>query len=281
VVRNGHKDGRQRYLCHGCGKAFNETTGTAMSYSHSSEAVWTQVVSGTLDGVAISGTADALDLSREVVFNMRHKILLAMEAEEQIAPTVLGGVCELDETFVLESMKGSKLPDGYWREPRKHGAEAQKRGLSNEQVCICAGVARGEGAVSLTVNRATPSSEEIAAVFGGRLAGGTLVLCDGAKGYGVLEKDCACSIASASGQERGESGFYNINCVNSFHSFIKERYRSYRGVATKYLNRYNALFSRAYKMNSLAAKDVFSLLSDMNNRFFTYNDVKSLNLLDI
>ena len=220
VVRNGHKDGRQRYLCHGCGKAFNETTGTTMSYSHSSDAVWTQVVSDTLNGVAISDTASALDLSREVVFNMRHKILLAMETEERTFPTVLEGVCELDETFVLESMKGSKLPDEYWRKARKHGAKARKRGLSNEQICICAGVSRdNEEAISLTVNRATPSSEEITAVFGGRLADGTLILCDGAKGYGVLEKENSCSIASASGHKQNKSGFYNINSnVNNLAS---------------------------------------------------------------
>ena len=34
-------------------------------------------------------------------------------------------------------------------------------------------------------------------------------------------------------------------------------------------------------MNSLTAKDVFSLLSDMKNRFFTNSDVKLMNLLDI
>lgn len=41
--------------------------------------------------------------------------------------------------------------------------------------------------------------------------------------------------------------FYNINTVNGFYSFIKQRYVLYRGVASKYINRYNALFSTAYR----------------------------------
>lgn len=44
-----------------------------------------------------------------------------------------------------------------------------------------------------------------------------------------------------------ERGFFNLNRANNFHSFIKQRFEAYRGVATQYLNRYNALLSAAYK----------------------------------
>ena len=35
----------------------------------------------------------------------------------------------------------------------------------------------------------------------------------------------------------------NLNRISSFHSMIKDFYRGYRGVATKYINRYAAVFS--------------------------------------
>jgi len=38
-----------------------------------------------------------------------------------------------------------------------------------------------------------------------------------------------------------------LNTVNSLHSFIKDLYAHYRGVATEYINRYNALFSIAFR----------------------------------
>jgi hypothetical protein len=57
-------------------------------------------------------------------------------------------------------------------------------------------------------------------------------------------------------------GFYNINAVNGYHSFIKERNRSARGFATKCLNRCNALFSAAYGCGSFLADDVYRMLCD-------------------
>ena len=36
--------------------------------------------------------------------------------------------------------------------------------------------------------------------------------------------------------------FNHLNTVNSFHKLIEERLQKYKGVASKYINRYNALF---------------------------------------
>ena len=46
---------------------------------------------------------------------------------------------------------------------------------------------------------------------------------------------------------QGRLMFYNLNTVNGFHSFIKQRYEFFRGVASKYINRYNALFLTTYR----------------------------------
>jgi hypothetical protein len=92
---------------------------------------------------------------------MRHKILLSLETEEERTPTVLDGVCELDETYVLESRKGSPIPADFRRKARKHGAIAQKRGLSNEYISICTGVERDGKAFSKALNRSEASKEEI------------------------------------------------------------------------------------------------------------------------
>ena len=36
--------------------------------------------------------------------------------------------------------------------------------------------------------------------------------------------------------------FNHLNTVNSFHNLIEERMQKYRGVASKYINRYNTFF---------------------------------------
>jgi transposase-like protein len=279
--RNGHKNGVQRYLCNGvCGKSFGRTTNTSMSYSHQGEAVWKQVIRDTIDGKSLDDTADSLLLSHSTVFNMRHKILLTIEAEERRFPTVLDSVCELDDTYVLENFKGKKLPDGYWRKPRKHGAKAQKRGVSNEYISISTGIQRDGGAYCNTVTRSTPGKEDIREAFDGHIGNSALVLCDGAKSFNVISETCGCDVVSIN--DDNASGFYHINTANGLHSFIKERYDQYRGVATKYLNRYKVLFAKLYRSGKDLTNSIYNILySNDVPRFHTVNDVKTARLLDI
>ena len=278
VVRNGHKHNKQAYLCRSCGKSFVETTKTGLFNSHSGEAVWKQVIRDTVNGISIDETAENLGLHHETVFNMRHKILYCLEEEEINNPTQLSGVCEADETYILESYKGEKLPDDFWRKPRKHGAVAEKPGISNEYICICAGVERDGAAVSAAVNRATAGKEDINQIFASRVSSQTLIVSDGAKSYGTLKENGKCEVLNASEEE---DSFFNINTVNSYHSFIKERNRDARGFATKFLNRYNALFSKVFRAGKSVADDIYKLLCDRNNRNHTILESQTQNLLDI
>lgn len=282
IVRNGHKHGKQAYLCRKCGKSFVETTNTIMYHSHYGQEIWKQVIKDTLNHKSIDKTARELGMDHHVVFNMRHKILQALEKNSDEEPSEMGGVSEFDETFVLESYKGCKTErEKAGREARKHGAKASKPGISTEYICICAGVQRDGVAFSHTVNRAKPSNEEIQNVFQGHIEEKTLILCDGLQGYQSLEKIADCTVANVHAPENKGKGFYNLNTVNNYHSFIKTCYRDFRGVATKYLNRYNALFSTAYRCCASKAESIYHILSRCgpNQRYHSNRDVKEHNLL--
>lgn len=277
IVRNGKKCGKQRFLCRGCKQTFVTTTHTVMSMSHFPASVWKEVIAGTLHGDAIDYTAKNLGLSHPCVFGMRHKVLLALQDIISDDPVILSEVSEFDETFVLECYKGKKLPAEVARPARKHGAKAQKRGISSEYVCINTGVQRNGGAVAESVNRAKPDGTELQEVYDGHLADGTLVLCDGLRSYNALKEIADCTITDINSVDAGGS-FYHLNTLNNFHSFIKERYNFYRGVATKYLNRYNALFSLAWcqkedlveslcsKMLCPGAKDYYHSIREIKTR---------------
>jgi len=278
VVHNGHKKGKQAYMCRECGKSFVATTTTGIFGSHSGEVVWKQVIADTVNGVSIDETAENLLLHHETVFNMRHKILFCLEREEMRNPTQLEGICEADETYLLESYKGKKLPPDFWRRSRKHGAVAEKRGLSNEYICVCAGVQRDGRAISKAVNRAMAGKEDIELTLGDRVGENTVIITDGAKGYDILGEDRKCTVIHAN-PDGGSS--CNINTVNGFHSHIKDRYHRARGFATKYLNRYNALFSLTYRNSGNIVDDIFKLLCSMEDQSYTIYQTQNLNLLSI
>jgi len=245
-----------------------------MYYSHQRAESWDTVASDTVNGVPLLKTAGNIGVSEDTAFRMRHKVLMALERRESSGVT-LQGECELDETYVLESHKGKKIPE-YWRPPRKHGAVAQKPGLSSEQVCIMAGIERGGPAYANTQNVARPSGDEIIAAFHGHIAEGSHVICDGASAYGVLYDKLKCDIT--------HTHSHGINKVNGFNSFIKRRYVSgYHGVATKYLNRYNSLFGLVYGRVQQAVESMKKLIHNNQgtDNFFQVSAIKSVNLLRV
>jgi transposase-like protein len=269
VIRNGKQCGRQYYLCKECGKAFTETATSAIAHSHSGKTVWKQVIRDTVEGISIDKTAEALDLSHSTVFHMRHKILYCVEQAILNAPSTLEGVCEADETYVLESVKGRKIPGDYHRKPRKHGAKASKPGLSDEYICVCTSVDADNNCMTAAVNRATPSKAEIEQVFGDKVTADTVILCDGSKQYDVLEDKCTLAHSK------------RVNKANGFHSFIKKRIEAAHGVATIYLNRYNALFSQVFGKQDSVADKIYELMTNRNGSFSDIATVQNKGLLNL
>jgi transposase-like protein len=269
VVRNGKRRGKQAYLCKDCKKCFVETATSAISHSHSGETVWKQVIRDTVEGISIDKTAESLDLAHSTVFNMRHKILNCLEQAIQNSHSQLEGVNEADETYVLENSKGRKFPENYHRKPRKHGAKATKAGISDEYVCVCTSIDNDNTCIATAINRAMPSKSEIAQVFGDKVSEDTVILCDGNKNYDILEDKCTVAHLK------------RVNKVNGFHSFIKDRLLSARGVATIYLNRYNALFSQIFAKQDSISDKIFGLMTSRNNSFSTIETVKTQNLLNV
>ena len=283
VIRYGHKCGKQRFLCKSCGRTFMTTTHTVMSQSHFPADVWKESISDTIRGNALDYTAARLGINHQTAFHMRHKVLLALQQIPDVVNVILGEVSELDETFVLDCYKGKPLSATLGRGARRHGAKAQKRGISNEYVCICTGVQRNGSAYAASVNRAKPNAEELKELFREHIAQGTLILCDGLKSYKVLPAIAACTIKDCSSIPADEKCFYHLNTVNGFHSFIKRRYAFYRGVATKYLNRYNALFTSAYRKADTTIELLVRTFLEVSsiNYYHSNREVREMGMLAI
>lgn len=343
IVRNGKRHGKQAYICRNCKKTFVSTFGTLQYRSHQSKDDWAKAIESTLNGDSLDDLSEDIGVSHPTAFNMRHKVLYALEMEftpeikdcgdpdiidvefssteeaqvdeteghssaiETLEPEFERSqqetksmedtiplydpynlphspdVKELDETYVLDDFKGKRLPVNFYRRPRKHGAKALLRGLSFEHICICTAVKREGGAYARSINRAVPSSDELVEVFSDQLAPGTLILCDGLKGYKKLSDATGCTLRNVNTAPDADVNLYNLNKVNSFHSMIKQMHRRYRGVATKYQNRYNILYCVAYKATSDRQKIIIDFLLTHSRTIHsnTIRDVHVSNLLPL
>lgn len=279
IIKYGHRNGKQRFLCHECGQTFMYTTNTLMAGSHYTQSVWADFIRDTFYGKSLDDSAEKYGFSHQTAFNMRHKVLMALQDLNENAPVLLSGIAEFDETFVLDCYKGSSVPESAGRKARKHGAKAAKRGISNEYVAICTGIQRDGGVIAVTANRAKPSSEELASIFRGHITDDTLILTDGLRSYSALETLADCTVVDVN-HEKGR-GIFHLNTVNSLHSYIKETYNHYRGVATKYINRYNALFSVAFRCTDSLKDTLFTSLCTVGQSCYWHSvdDVRNYHLV--
>lgn len=281
IIKYGHKNGKQRFFCKDCQCTYMHTTNTLMANSHYGQLVWSGFIRDTLYSETLDDSADKFDFSHQTAFNMRHKVLMALQDMLGQEPVSLSGIAELDETFVLDCYKGAPVPECAGRGARKHGAKAAKRGISNEYIAICTGIQRDGGVIAETVNRAKPSSDELEEVFSGHIAKDTLILTDGLRSYNVLETLAGCTVVDVN--HEACRGLFNLNTVNGLHSYIKKTYIHYRGVATKYINRYNALFSIAFRCANRLKDTLFSTLGSVGQTCYWHGvkDIRNYQLVTL
>ena len=266
--------GKQMVFCHDCHKRSVVDHGQLTYYSHQAQSKWDQLMEDTLQQVSEEETAAKLDVSTYTVWRMRMKFTHSLQKLQE--NNVLSDEIELDEKYVQNSHKGKKI-EGV--KSRHRGEPASKRGLSDEQVCIVTGVQRLGDAVLLAANCGNPGSEDIMKIQNS-IADRSLIWTDGKTSYNQLinTKKCDCRVV---GDHTTYTSVDHLNNVNSFHSMIEEWYRVYRGVASKYLNRYCALFTivRHYQ-----GCDIQEIMLDLTRRlrqisdFFRIADMKTKDL---
>ena len=225
ILKKGFLNGKQRYQCKECGHKFVSTRGKLSYNSQQSEEHWSMVILDTLNAIPLEQTAAILDRCIPTVFNMRHKFLLLLEQLLFEQDEVMEGIVEIDETYVPDSYKGIKRTNG--RKARKHGEPAEKRGLSDEKLCVFMGTNRVGKEIAQCVNRARPSSQEVIEVFGSSIKEKSMLINDGLfSNYELIKQNQLTSMIVSDHHEFTD--VLHLNTVNNMHSGFKDLYRYYR-----------------------------------------------------
>lgn len=276
-VKNGiTRNGKQMYRCCDCHKRFTADHGQLTFYSHQDESKWDQLIMDTFKQVPIEQTAATLNISTYTVWRMRMKLLHMLETIS--SQTVVSGEVEMDEKYFLNSHKGESIENV---NPRKRGGSATKRGLSNEQICLPTAVQRNGAAVLMATNTATPCSEDIMKLAN-HLEEKSMVWLDGKTAYNQLlnEKKCDKRVL---GKYTTYTSIDHINNVNAFHQLIQKWYERYGGVASKYINRYAALFVQVREYTGCDSQEILLSIKRKLRQisdFFRIVDMKNTDLFE-
>ncbi|MCK9240548.1 IS1595 family transposase [Desulfocurvus sp.] len=241
---------RQRYMCKDCGRTFTELTGTPMAGTHKPE-LWSRYIRCMIEGLSLPRTAKRLKISVPTAFYWRHKILRALKALHD--RDILEGIVEMDETFFVESNKGSR--NLKHRPPRKHRGVARKRGISNEQVAVLVGISRDGDILSRAAGRGRLSADQVARAVGGNLMPDSTLVTDSMSGFTTYAKrEGLRHVRLNSRQGVYTQGVHHIQHVNNYHAGLKEWMRRFCGVASKFLDHYMAWFNLLRVVTKLESK---------------------------
>lgn len=216
-IKKGFSGNKQRYQCKCCGKEFTYDALQLTYWSHQSSDKWVTLIEDTISLEPLKKVEEDLCVSHPTAQNMRHKLLV----------------------FLNESMENMPVLD---REPRKYGEGAQSPGISSGQLCVCVAADRNTHVTAKCVNTSRPTGDDILSAIGNKIGTDSILLCDGNAAYNKLAAEKHCTKIELIGH-MSYSKVYHLNTINGLHSKFKEMLRTYRGVASKYLNRYAAMFS--------------------------------------
>ncbi len=191
-----------------------------------------------LDAVTHSLTvrkaATEIKIHRNTAFRWRHRFLAWIKQDR---PVLLQGITEADETYLLESQKGSRNLE---RKPRKRGGRASKRGISNEQVCILIARDRSKQTLDFVTGKGPMTKTILTRHLKPSLDPDTLLISDSNPTYNAFCKaeNITHQAINLSQGQRVIKGAYHVQNINAYHSRFKTWLNRFHGVATKYLENY-------------------------------------------
>jgi len=247
----GKDKGSLRFKCKECNRTFTEHTGTWLAGLHKKEFI-NEYLELMYQEKPLDKIKTTLNINKKTAFDWRHKILSSFEDVEK---KDFNGIVESDETFFLQSEKGSKSLN---RSGRKRGGNALKRGISNEQVAVIVTADR-TGTMDLTVaTMGRIGKKDIESAVGKRIHKDSILCADGHVSYKGFAKDNQLSliVLRADLKQHVKQKVYHIQNVNSLHNRVKKWIDStFWGVSTKYLQNYLNWY-RILEMhkNSMTAK---------------------------
>ncbi|MCD2515718.1 IS1595 family transposase [Massilia sp. G4R7] len=231
--RSGFASGLQRYRCLGCGRSFNALTGTPLARLRKREC-WLPYIKCLLESRTVRDAALVTGVHRTTSFRWRHRFAPGAARHR---PAALTGIVEADETYRLESQKGSRTLS---RPPRKRGGAARRRGINREHDCLLVARDRIGTTLDFHTGRGPVTAAQLRTCLQPVLPGDGLLISDGAAPYVRFALDAGIMHESINVRAgRRARGAIHIQNVNGWHSRFKNWLVRFKGVASRYLANYS------------------------------------------
>lgn len=233
VHRCGAASCLQRYRCLGCRCTFNALTGTPLARLRKRER-WLQYLQCMLESRTVRDAAQVVGVHRTTSFRWRHRF---GPAAARARPNQLSAIVEADETYRLESQKGSRTMT---RQPRRRGGVARRRGINREHDCLLVARDRNGKTLDFHTGLGPVSAPQLYACLAPVLPRDVLLISDSAAAYARFASAAGITHEAVNVRARQRArGAIHIQNVNGWHSRFKGWLARFKGVASRYLAHYS------------------------------------------
>jgi transposase-like protein len=231
--RCGQASGLQRFRCLGCRRSHNSLTGTPLARLRKKEC-WLSYLQCVLDSRTVRDAARVVGVHRTTSFRWRHRFVPGAMRDR---PTMLSAIVEADETYRLESQKGSR---NLTRPPRQRGGVARRRGINREHDCLLVARDRNGQTLDFHTGRGQVTGAQLHRCLKAVLPADVLLISDGAIAYRHFAARAGITheFVNVKAGIRAR-GAIHIQNVNGWHSRFKSWLVRFRGVASRYLINYS------------------------------------------
>ncbi|SDE79973.1 ISXO2-like transposase domain-containing protein [Massilia sp. PDC64] len=231
--RCGQASGLQRFRCLACRRSFNALTGTPLARLRKKER-WLPYLQCVLESRTVRDAAQVVGVHRTTSFRWRHRFVPGAMRDR---PQTLSAVVEADETYRLESQKGSR---SLTRRARKRGGVAKRRGISREHDCLLVARDRNGQTLDFHTGCGQVTVEQLHKCLKPVLPIDVLLISDGAVSYRRFAAQAGITHEAVNVQAGQRArGAIHIQNVNGWHSRFKSWLVRFRGVASRYLINYS------------------------------------------
>jgi transposase-like protein len=231
--RCGQVSGLQRFRCLGCRRSHNALTGTPLARLRKKEC-WLPYLQCVLESRTVRDAARVVNVHRTTSFRWRHRFVPGAMRDR---PRILSAIVEADETYRLESQKGSRK---LTRRPRKRGGVAQRRGINKEHDCLLVARDRTGQTFDFHTGRGQVTAAQLQRCLKPVLPADVLLISDGAAAYRHFAAQAGITHEAVNVRAGVLArGAIHLQNVNSWHSRFKSWLVRFRGVASRYLINYS------------------------------------------
>ncbi|WP_307721868.1 IS1595 family transposase [Massilia sp. HP4] len=233
VHRCGSASGLQRWRCLACRRSYNALTNTPLARLRK-KASWLPYVQCVLESRTVRAAAELVSVHRTTSFRWRHRFVPGAANKR---PARLEGMVEADETYMLESQKGSRHLN---RPPRRRGGVAKRRGITREHECLLVARDRSRQTLDFHTGRGQVSAARLTACLRPVLAPDVLLISDSAAAYRVFASNAGITHEAVNLRAGIRArGTIHLNNVNGWHARFKTWIKRFNGIASRYLVNYS------------------------------------------